>query len=133
KVNARLTEGAAIMDGVSGQDVALAALVNGPISSPDIQFDAQAKRLGYEDTQMNGLKATGMVAISGKGDMTVPVVLTLNSVDGLNEAVTGLLNRFKLEGVVQVTQEAVAAEKIRFSSQHLSGQAGFRQILASGT
>lgn len=133
QVNARLTEGAAIMDGVSGQDVALAALVNGPISAPEIQFDAQAKRLGYEDTQMNGLKATGTVAMSGKGDMTVPVVLTLNSVDGLNEAVAGLLNRFKLEGVLQVTQEAVAAEKIRFSSQHLSGQAGFRQILASGT
>ena len=132
KVNARLIEAAALMEGVSGQDVALAALLNGPMSAPEIQFDAQAQRIGYEGTQVNDLKATGTVTMSGKGDMTVPVALTMGSVEGVNEAVTGLLTRFKLDGVVQVTPEAVSAEKVNFSSQHLSGQAGFRQTLASG-
>lgn len=132
KVEARLTEPAAIMDGISGDDVVLTALLNGPMSAPEIKFSAQAKRLGYEETQVNGLKAAGTVSMSGKGDVTVPLTLTLISVDGLNDAVTGLLSRLKLEGVVRVTPESVSAEKLRFSSQHLAGQASFRQKMASG-
>lgn len=132
KVDARLTEPAAVMDGISGEDVVLTALLNGPIAAPEIRFDAQAKRVGYEATQVNGLKAAGTVSMSDTGDMTMPVELSLASVDGLNEAVAGLLSRLKLQGVVQITPEAVSADKVSFTSQHLSGRAGFRQVVASG-
>ncbi len=132
KVDARLTEPAAVMDGVSGEGVMLTALLNGPMTAPEIRFDAQARRVGYETTQINGLKADGTVTMSGAGDMTVPVSLSLGSVTGLNEAVAGLLNQFKLDGIVQVTPEAISAEKVTFASEYLSGQAGFRQVQASG-
>lgn len=132
KVNARLTEPAAIMEGVSGNDVVLTALVNGPLSAPEVSYEAAAERIGYEGVFANDLQASGTLALSGTGDMTMPVALSLRSVDGLNEAAAGLLARLRLEGVVRVTPETVSADKVAFASQHLTGQASFRQVPSSG-
>lgn len=132
RINAGLTRPEAAMDGLSGRNVALSARLDGPIALPAIAFDLKADRIGYEAMEVVGLRASGDAALTEGGNITTPVSLSIASVSGVNEAVAGLLTRFRLEGVVKMTPEQVAAENVTFKSAHLSGRASAASVRETG-
>ncbi|MCH8686775.1 hypothetical protein [Pedomonas mirosovicensis] len=67
RVNARLLEPGTVMEGVSGKDIALDAILNGPMARPTVTYDLTAARLGFEGRAATQLKAEGSVVMAAGG------------------------------------------------------------------
>lgn len=132
RVNARLLEPGTVMEGVSGKDIALDAILNGPMARPTVTYDLTAARLGFEGRAATQLKAEGSVVMAAGGRITAPVTLSAAAVEGLPEAAGGLLRRLRLNGIIEIAPEKIGVDKLAFRSDQISGRATFAYAPRSG-
>jgi translocation and assembly module TamB len=85
KVAARLLQPGAIMPNLRGRDVRVAAVLNGAFATPAVAYDVQAAALGFNETTVEGLRATGRVQVE-TDRMIVPISARARRITGLNEA-----------------------------------------------
>jgi len=131
-VNGRLLAPATVMDGLSGDDLTLAAELNGPVATPTIAYTLKARRIAFEGRGATDLNAEGRVEMEPEGRITAPITLSAASIDGLPEQVGGLLRQVRVNGTVEMTPERIGAKNLAFRSNRLNGRAMFAYAPATG-
>lgn len=131
KVAARLLQPGAIAPNLRGRDVRVAMVLNGGFDTPLVAYDLQAAALGFNETTVEGLRATGRVRVA-TDRMIVPISARARRITGLNEAVGGLLTNVALDGQFAISGSKILSDNLRIRSDRLNATAVIVADLARG-
>jgi translocation and assembly module TamB len=98
KVNASLTGGHTLPQGLEARDVVAQAIFNGPWDRPDLAYDLAAAELGQGALRVTALHATGQTRQGPRQSLDVIVKATADQVIGLPPAAESLANHVALDG-----------------------------------
>lgn len=122
-IETQLLRSAALLDGAKGRDVRLHLGLNGPFATPTVDYRLTAAALGFGETGIEQLQATGRATLARTGPILVPVAATATRVTGVNEVVGGLLRNLRVDGTLRVTPEQLLSDNLRLRSDRLQATA----------
>jgi len=131
KVAARLLKPGAIAPNLSGRDVRVAMVLNGPFATPTVLYDLQAAALRFDETGVEGLRARGRARID-TDRMSIPISATARRITGLNAAVGGLLTNVALDGTLNISGSRILSDNLRIRSDRINATAVIVADLAKG-
>lgn len=132
RVEARLLQPGAILPNLSGRDVRVSLLLDGPFATPFVSYDVQAAALGFNETVLEGLRASGRAKVDADR-ITVPVQGRITRITGLNPAVGGLLTNVTIAGSFAIDGPNILSDNIRIRSDRLNATTVIVADLAEGT
>lgn len=118
----RLQPKAVIAENLVGQGVTANLLLNGALGKPQIAYQLNAARLGFGETVVEGLRATGLVKV-GADRTIVPVIARARRVSGLNAAAGGLLNNVRLDGDLAIAGGRILSDNMKIRSDRIDATA----------
>jgi hypothetical protein len=131
RVNARLLQPGAIAPNLRGRDVRVGLVLNGGFATPEVAYDLQAAALGFEETVLEGFRATGRATL-GVEKSTIPISARIRRITGLNEAVGGLLTNVAVDGTLAVSGTRILSDNLRIRSDKLNATAIIAADMARG-
>ncbi|MDP9414889.1 MAG: translocation/assembly module TamB, partial [Pseudomonadota bacterium] len=131
RVSARLLQPGAIAPNLRGRDVRVGLTLDGAFNTPVIAYDLQAGALGFNETVVEGLRATGRARID-TDRMTIPISARARRITGLNEAVGGLLTNVAVDGTLNVSGSRILSDNLRIRSDRLNATAIIAADMARG-
>lgn len=132
EVHARLLQPQRLDKSFSGRDLHADLRFDGAFMTPRIDYDVQATRFGLGDIVLSGLEAQGHSHVERDGRVVVPVNARLDSFTGLGDKVDPLLKGLRLDGDVQVLQDAVSSTNLHLRSDGAEARATLSGSLAAG-
>jgi translocation and assembly module TamB len=131
RVAARLLRPGAIAPDLSGQDVRLALVLDGPFATPDMLYRLSATRLTMADTTLHGLYATGHARVRAE-DIVVPVQARVARIDGFDAVAGGTITNVSLAGRIGVTGTRLVSDNMALRSDRIVGRLALAFDLARG-
>jgi translocation and assembly module TamB len=131
KVAARLAQPGAIAPNLTGRDLRLAMVLNGPFGTPFVAYDLQAAALGFNGTVLEGLRARGRAKVDADR-IAIPVSARARRITGLDPSLGSLLTNVGLDGTLFVSGSRVVSDNIRIRSDRLNVTAVVAADLARG-
>jgi translocation and assembly module TamB len=122
RVAARLLKPGAIAPNLSGRDVRLNLVLNGAFATPRVAYDLQAARLGFNDTILEGFRATGAARVDSDR-IVVPLSARVRRIIGLNEAAVGLLTNVAIDGTLAISGTRLLSDNLRVRSDKINATA----------
>jgi translocation and assembly module TamB len=132
RVAARLLRPAAIAPKLNGRNVRVAAVLNGPLSTPTVLYDVQAAALGFDETVLEGFRAQGRARID-TDKMTIPISARARRITGLPDAVGGLLTNVQLDGTLNIAGTKILSDDMRIRSDRVNATAIIVADVAKGS
>ncbi|HEY1605305.1 MAG TPA: translocation/assembly module TamB domain-containing protein [Allosphingosinicella sp.] len=132
KVAARLSRPGAVLPNLSGRDVQLAMVLNGPFRTPIIAYRLRAATLGFNGTVVEGLEAGGRARVDADR-ITIPLSAHARRITGLNPTFGGLLDNVALDGTINIAGTKALSDDLRIRSDKLNATAVIVADVASGT
>lgn len=117
-IAAQLLTPGAIAAGARGRDVRLAAVVDGPLATPTIDYRLSAAELGFNTTAIAGLSASGRARIDAQ-HIIIPVSARARAVTGLNAAVGGLATGLTATGTLAYAGGRLITDDLHLRSPQL--------------
>jgi translocation and assembly module TamB len=118
-VTGRLSNPGAITPDVSGRDVRLDAVLDGPMATPSIDYRLSAAAFGFKTMAIEGLEAHGKATIDAM-HILVPVDATARRVAGLDAAAGGLLTNLSTNGTVAYSGGKLLTDNLALKSDRLN-------------
>jgi translocation and assembly module TamB len=118
-VTGRLSNPGAITPEVSGRDVRLDAVLDGPMATPSIDYRLSAAAFGFKTMAIEGLQAHGKATIDAM-HILVPVNATASRVAGLDAAAGGLLTNLSANGTVAYSGGKLLTDNLALKSDRLN-------------
>jgi translocation and assembly module TamB len=131
-VAARLIEPGAIAPNLSGSDVRLAAVLNGPFSTPGIAYRLSAASLTMDGTTIQGLTATGSARMQDDGDIVVPVAARANRILGFDAVAGGTLANVRLDGELGIAGTRIVSDNLLLRSDRVNARLVLAFDLSAG-
>jgi translocation and assembly module TamB len=131
RLDAALTRPGAIAPNVAGRNVRIQAMLDGPFTTPMVDYRATADALTFGTTGVRGLVVTGLAKVD-TGRIAVPVHATVQSVTGLNAAVGGLVTHLRVDGDIVYKDGKIASDNLRLRSDRVDATALLVADLAKG-
>ena len=131
RVNARLLQPGAIAPNLRGRDVRVGLVLDGAFATPTVAYDVRAAALGFEETVLEGFRATGRARVATER-ITVPISARVRRITGLNEAVGGLLTNVALDGTLAISGANILSDNLRIRSDRLNATAVIAADMARG-
>lgn len=125
RIDARLRSGSAIADGLSGEAIQAALLLDGDWSTPRYEYRLSAVQLVFGKLRFSGVEARG-VGVARRGQVDVPVNLRVAQTSGVSPLLDSHLSALRADGSIGWRQGALLAERIRLSASGLTGNLGLR-------
>ncbi|HYD12483.1 MAG TPA: translocation/assembly module TamB domain-containing protein [Allosphingosinicella sp.] len=121
RVAARLLRPGAIAPDLSGQDVRLALVLNGPFALPEVLYDLRAARLTMADSSLEGLQASGHARVRAD-DIVVPVRARAARLTGFDAIAGGTITNVTLAGELGVTGTRLVSDNMFLRSDRIDAR-----------
>jgi len=131
RVAARLLEPGAIAPALSGNDVRLAMVLNGPFAMPEMLYNLSATRLTMAGTTIRGLQARGHARVRAE-DIVVPVQARAARIEGFDAVAGGSINNVSLTGQIGVTGLRMVSDNMILRSDRIDARLVLAFDLARG-
>lgn len=131
KLAARLSRPQAIAPNMTGQNVRLAAVLNGPFATPFVAYDLTASMLGFDQTRIEGLRARGRAKVD-TNKIRIPVSGTARRIAGINPAFGSLLNNVRVDGTLNMAGASILSDDLKVRSDKLRGTVVLAANMARG-
>lgn len=122
KIDAALLKPGSIMEKVRGKDVRASIILDGPIANPFIDYDLTAALLAFDQTGIEGLKASGRAVID-TDRIRIPLNATARRVTGLNAAAGGLLQNLRVKGDFAYAAGKLISDNLKIDSDRVDATA----------
>lgn len=122
KIDAALKTPGAIMEKVRGRDVRASVILDGPMATPFIDYDLSAALIAFDQTGIEGLKASGRAVIDADR-IRIPVNATARRVTGLNAAAGGLLQNLRVKGDFAYSAGKLISDNLKIDSDRVDATA----------
>ncbi|NNM78168.1 hypothetical protein HJG53_14825 [Sphingomonas sp. ID1715] len=131
RIDGRLTRPASLAPNLSGRDVRLRMLLDGPMARPVVDYRLTADRIGFNDTVVEGLQAAGRARVNADR-IIIPVAARAARITGLNASVAGLLTDVRIDGDLAVSGDTILSDNLRIRSPQIDATAVVVADLSSG-
>lgn len=131
RVKARLLRPPALFANMTGRDVELRAVLDGPFATARFDYRITAARFGFDDTGFEQARVTGKGRLS-KAPVLLPARFTAARVTGVGDVAGGILRNLSVDGVLRVTPTTVTGDDLRLRSDKLTGRIGLVLDLRTG-
>ena len=121
KLDVRLLRPPALFPNMTGSDVRLHAVLNGPFATAGFDYRLTARRAAFDQTGFEEVVGTGRGHFS-KAPVIVPIRLTARRVTGVGDVAGGILANVRVDGVLKVTAKAVTGDGMALTSDKLRGK-----------
>lgn len=122
RIDAALLTPGAIMEKVRGKDVRASIILDGPMATPFIDYDLSAAMLAFDQTGIEGLKASGRAVIDADR-IRIPVNAAARRVTGLNAAAGGLLQNLRVKGDFAYASGKLISDNLKIDSDRVDATA----------
>lgn len=122
RLDASLLTPGAIMDKVRGRDVRASVILDGPMATPFVDYDLNAKYLAFDATGIENLKASGRAVVDADR-IRIPVNATATRVTGLNAAAGGLMNNLRVKGDFAYAAGKLISDNMKINSDRIDATA----------
>lgn len=130
-INAQLLRPGAIAPDLSGNDVRLAATIDGKFGTPAVAYRISARSLSFDTTSVEGLFASGRAMVASDR-ILVPINARVRRVTGLNAAAGGLLTNLAIDGDVAWENGQLLSDNLRLRSDRINATAVIIADIARG-
>jgi translocation and assembly module TamB len=131
RVGADLLSPPALFPNMTGRNVRMTAVLNGPFRRFDFAYRLTAPRVAFDSTAFEDLRGEGRGRFSS-APVTVPVILTAKRVLGVGQVAGGILANLRVEGVLKVTRRHLTGEGLPLTSNELKGKLSLFVDLVNG-
>ena len=131
RIDARLLRPQALLDSMTGRDIALKLLVDGPFKTANFDYLLTAPRAAFGTTGFEDVRASGRGRLSSE-PVIVPLKLTARRVTGLGEVAGGLLNNLSVDGLLRVTTKLLTGDGLMLKSDKLTSTVSMLVDFATG-
>ncbi len=131
RLKARLLRPAALFPNMTGRDVELRAVLDGPFATAKFDYRITAVRFAFDQTGFENARAAGKGRFS-KSPIVLPVRFTAARVTGVGDVAGGILRNLSVDGVLRVTPTMVTGDDLRLKSDKLTGRIGLILDLRTG-
>jgi translocation and assembly module TamB len=131
RLAARLTEPGAIAPDLSGRDVRLAMILNGPFRTPGVAYELTAASLTFATTTLENLRAVGAAQVRA-GDIVVPVSARAGRIRGFDLVAGGTLENVTLNGEIGVAGTRLVSDDMILRSDRVNARLALAFDLAAG-
>lgn len=121
-VNARLLTPGSIAENLSGRDVRATFILDGDFATPFIAYDIIAERLVFDETGVQGLRASGRAEVDAKR-ILIPVKARAQRITGLDNIAGGALRDVRIEGDFAYAAGKLISENLKIDSDRLDATA----------
>jgi translocation and assembly module TamB len=119
RADARLLKPEAASPQLTGKDMGATLAIEGAFAQPVIDYDVKASRVGFGETVIENLHASGKARIDAQQTLRLPVQVTADRVLGLNAAVGGLVTHLRADGDLSISAKQIATDNLRIRSDRL--------------
>ncbi|ATE64825.1 translocation/assembly module TamB domain-containing protein [Rhizorhabdus dicambivorans] len=130
-VDARLLRPPAFFPNMTGRNIRLHASFDGPFGRADYGYALTADHVAFDQTGFDVVRAEGRGKLSDP-PVKLPVRLSARRVTGVGDVAGGILGNLKVDGVLLVTAQKVTGNKLKLSSDKLSGDLSLSLDLRTG-
>ncbi len=130
-IAAELIRPPAMFRNMTGRQVRLTALLDGPFGTANFVYRLTAPRVAFDDTGFEEVRAEGRGRLS-RSPVTVPVLATARRVTGVGEVAGGILANLRVQGLLRVTAERLTGDDLVLTSDKLNGRVGLVVDLRTG-
>ncbi|WBH17249.1 translocation/assembly module TamB domain-containing protein [Sphingomonas radiodurans] len=131
RVRARLLRPPALFLNMTGRDVELRAVLDGPFATASFDYRITAARFAFDQTGFENARAAGKGRLS-KSPVTLPVRFTAARVTGVGDVAGGILRNLSVDGVLRLTPMMITGDDLRLRSDKLTGRIGLVLDLRTG-
>jgi len=131
RVAGRLIEPGAIAPDLSGRDVRIALLVNGPFATPSVAYELDAARLSFGGTNIQGLHAQGSARVRSQ-DIVVPVFARAARIDGFDSLAGGSIVGVTMNGRIGITGARLVSDDLILRSSRVNARLALAFDLSAG-
>ncbi len=131
RVDARLLQPTALFPNMTGSNIALKAMLDGPFSKAAFEYLLTAPRLAFDQTGFEELRATGKGRLSTP-PVRLPVKLTARRITGVGDVAGGILANISVDGLLLVTGKAITGDGLILRSDKLDGRLSLFIDLVTG-
>ena len=121
-VDFRLLQPSVIAANVNGAGVTANMILNGDFAAPAIAYTINAARIGFDDTTVIGLRASGNVALKEE-QWRIPLRARAQRIAGLDEGVGALLTNVRLDGDFGYAKGRLLSENLKIVSDRINATA----------
>lgn len=120
KLDAALLKPAAVARGLNGRNIAATLTLDGPFASPLLDYALTADRLGFNDVEVQGLKAEGRRRLDAN-HLLIPLKASADHITGLNAAAESLVSHIRLEGDLAWSNGTILSDNLNIRSDKVNG------------
>ena len=132
KVDFRVLKPSVIATNLNGAGIAANVVLNGDFASPTIEYALNAARIGFDETTVIGLRASGS-ATMGEEQWRIPLQARAQRITGLNEGVGALLRNVRLNGDFAFADGRLLSDNLKIKSDRIDATAVVVADLNKGT
>jgi len=132
RIDGRLLTPGAIAPDVSGRDVRLGAVLDGPFVTPRLTYTLSAVALRFGTTGVTGLSAQGDARVD-TDRILIPVHARARAVTGLNAAAGSSLTNLRIDGDLAYQQGKIATDNLRLRPDRIDATAIVLADMTKGT
>lgn len=131
RVAARLLEPGAIAPNLSGEDLRLALVMNGPFAQPEILYNLSAARLTMATTSVERLQASGHARVRSE-DIVVPVRASAARITGFDAVAGGTIVNVTLAGEIGIAGTRLVSDNMFLRSDRIDARLALAFDLSRG-
>lgn len=131
-VDFRLLKPSVIATNLSGAGIAANVLLNGKFASPTIEYALNAARIGFDETSVVGLRASGRAQMDEE-QWRIPLQARAQRIAGLNEGIGSLLTNVRLDGDFAFANGRLLSDNLKINSDRIDATAVVLADLNEGT
>jgi len=131
RLRLRLLQPAALLPGMTGRNVELRAILDGPLAAAAFDYRVSAERMGFGAQGFESVKAAGKGRLS-KRPIIIPLKLTVERVTGVDSVTGSILRNLTLTGPIRLDGSLITAVNLPFRSDKLNGTLNLLIDLRSG-
>ena len=121
RIAGRLLRPSALFPNMTGRNIALRAILDGPFATAGFDYRLTADRFAFDNTGFEVARAAGRGRLSTT-PVIVPIAFTAQRVTGVGDVAGGILRNLSVSGPLRVTAREVTGDGLRLASDKLNGR-----------
>lgn len=131
-IDFRLLKPSVIADNLSGAGIAANIVLNGDFTAPTIDYAINAARIGFDETTVIGLRASGSAKMA-EDQWRIPLQARAQRIAGLNEGIGTLLTNVRLDGDFAYANGRLLSDNLKINSDRINATAVVVADITEGT
>lgn len=131
QIAAELLRPSATLRNMTGRQIRMTALLNGPFGRANFVYRLTAPRVALDNTGFEEVRMEGRGRLS-RAPVTVPLLATARRVTGVGDVAGAILANLRLQGDLMVTSRHITGENFALTSDKLRGRLNLAVELSTG-